>query len=74
MFEDFYQDLNYQMAFDPVQPATMLMYNPESIVRVALMMTEQQIEFLLASRRYDEAIALLDANRKVISPRHAYLV
>lgn len=74
MFEDYYQDLNYSMAVDLVQPTLMLMFNPESIVKVSLMMIEQQLEYLLSKRCYDEAAFLLESNRSAIGPRYQYLI
>ena len=45
---------------DPKQSAIMFIYNPETIVRVSLIFLEQRLEYLIAQKRFTEAIDLLD--------------
>lgn len=59
MFEDYYQDLNYAMAFDQGQASVLFLYNPETIVKVQPMTVEQQVEHHLMQWRFEEASALI---------------
>jgi hypothetical protein len=52
----------------------MLMYNPETIVKVSLMMVEAKIEFLITTRCYDMAASWLESNRNMLGSRSQYLV
>lgn len=61
------------MATDPNSTKEFLVYNPDTILRVALVSPEQQLEFLLMKNRFPEAMALLDRIGKRLSPNYAYL-
>ena len=43
-FEDYYQDLNYNFAWDPASHSDMYIYSPESVIKVQVLTLEDKAE------------------------------
>ena len=67
-FEDYYQDLNYSIAWDPAQQDSVYLHSPETIIKIQQVTPKDRADSLYVKKKFEAAMNV------VRSDNHSYML